>query len=231
MKRTIIMLLVILGCLIQYPAQAQKSVVMIITGNVKDSITGGPVTGATISAENIDLSPVQSDNNGEFKFIIMTSNPVMLQVNKERYKTFEKLLTLQERVDLNIRLIPHKTQTRIIFSDFRKNSHISGRIEGLPPSEFEDYKILVYVLTDKWYIHPWAENAEGRGYASISNDGTWKIGTVWRGYQAYRVAFLLTKKTTYPPSTVKVISDNTDQYLLAKIKHMANLIIEAPRGI
>lgn len=228
MKKGII-LLFIFGCLVSKPVHAQKSVVMIIDGIIKDSITDSPVAGATIST-NLDISPVQSNKKGKFKFIIMSSSPIALQVNKERYKVFEKLIIPQERLNLSIKLVPSETQAKIIFLDFEKNSHISGRIDQLLPSEYNDYKILVYVLTDKWYIHPWAENLEGKGYAGIRNDGTWRINTVWRGYQAYRVAFLLTKRETHAPSIVNVTSDNPDQELV-KINHIAKLIIEAPKGI
>jgi len=228
MKKVIILLF--MGLLVSNPIQAKKSVVIIIDGIIKDSITNSPIAGATISA-NLDISPVQSNEKGKFKFIIMSSAPTTLQVNKEGYKAFEKLIIPQERLNLSIKLVPSETQVRIIFSDFEKKSHISGRIDQLLPSEYDDYKILIYVLTDNWYIHPWAENAEGRGYASIRNDGTWRINTVWRGYQAYRVAFLLTKRETYALPIVKVISDDPDQDILAKINHIAKLIIEAPRGI
>ena len=34
-----------------------------------------------------------------------------------------------------------------------------------------DLKILVYVLTNEWYIHPWTTPEPGRGYATIDQDG------------------------------------------------------------
>lgn len=131
-------------------------------------------------------------------------------------------------------ILSHKTQSgsiNIEMTEFKKNRYISGKIHGLAPSESSKYRILVYVLTDKWYIHPWAENIAGRGYANINSDGTWEIGTIWRGYQAYRLAFLLTEHGIYPPATVNVNDNNPDKSLLSKISTSASLIIEAPEGI
>jgi hypothetical protein len=231
MKRMILLGLIILFCfMIDFAGQAQQSTVMIIMGDVKDSVTGNPISGTTISA-NIDVSPVQTDRNGNFRFIVMTPNPIVVKAYKEGYSTYEKLLSPQERVELSIRLTPQTSQVRIVMTSFRTNDSISGRVEGLSARDYKDYKILVYVLTNKWYIHPWAENVEGRGFANIRNDGTWRIGTVWRGYQAYRVAFLLTGQSTYSPPTVEIISDNPDKDLLSRIAPVAYSIIDAPVGI
>lgn len=230
MKGEIVFGLIILTCLMQDSVQAQKNIAMIITGNVKDSITGDPIIEATVSAS--DVSDIRTDRGGNFKVVVTTSNPIFVKVNKEGYIDFEKLLEPQEKVELTTRLIPEPLKKiEIMMTSFKSNSVISGQVEGLSPSEYKDYKVLVYVLTDKWYIHPWAENAEGRGFASIKNDSTRTITTVWRGYQAYRVAFLLTRRSTYPPPIVEITSRNPDQKLLSKINSVAHLIIEAPVGI
>lgn len=209
----------------------EKEVVMIVSGHVKDSVTDSPIEQATIAVSNSDISPVQTDKNGKFKFIILASKPILMRVTKEGYAAYEKLLEPQGKIELTIKLEKPSSKKSVAMTEFRSKSYISGRVEGLSTSEYRDYKILVYVLTDKWYIHPWAENAEGRGYASIRDDGTWRISTVWRGYQAYRVAFLLTKRTTYAPPTVNVVSENPDSDLLSKIHFEAESIIEAPEGI
>lgn len=229
MKRMIILGLFLLTCLLENSVQAKQGIVMIITGNVEDVVTGSPIAGATISAD-IDVSPVQTDQNGNFKFIIMLSNPIEIKVSKQGYNTFEKILIPQERTNLAVRLHPQTSQIKIIMTNFQSNSYISGQVKGLSPTERENYKVLVYVLTNKWYIHPWAENIEERGFASIRDDGTWRIATVWRGYQAYCVAFLLTNRSTIPPPSVEVTSDS-QQDLLSKIHPIAHLIIEAPKGI
>ena len=231
--RTIIKIFVIIVAIIllQSFIHAQEEVVMIVTGHVKDYVTDSPLTQALITVTDTDLSTIQTDKNGRFKFIVMTSKPISMRVTKDGYAAYEKLLEPQDKIELTIKLEKPSSRKSVVMTEFRTRASISGRIEGLSPTEYRDYKILVYVLTDKWYIHPWAENAEGRGYASIRDDGTWRISTVWRGYQAYRVAFLLTKKTTYAPPTVSVVSENPNSDLLSKISFEAESIIEAPQGI
>lgn len=124
------------------------------------------------------------------------------------------------------------SEIRIQMSKFISNSYIEGKVEGLLPEEYGDYKVLVYVLTNQWFIHPWAANREGEGYAKIERDGTWKIKTVQRDYQAYRIAFLVTKKSAYAPAVVKVESGDPDQVLITEIPSEAHEIVDpAPDGV
>lgn len=123
------------------------------------------------------------------------------------------------------------SETRLTMSAFQSNNYIEGKVEGIPAEEYEKYQILVYVLTDKWYLHPWAKNKEGMGFSTIQGDGTWRISTVWRGHQAYRVAFLLTERTLEPPSVIPVEQGDRNKPLLAAIPAKAHLIIKAPGGI
>lgn len=86
-----------------------------------------------------------------------------------------------------------------------KNRFIKGRVSGIDASHYDQYKIVVYVLTDKWYIHPYATGGEGKSFAKIAQDGTWKILTVRREFGAYEVAALIVKKDYKPPVTVENI--------------------------
>lgn len=83
-----------------------------------------------------------------------------------------------------------------------ENSHIVGRVTGLDPAQHDQYKVLVYVKTDKWYIHPYERGGEGLSFAKINKDGTWSIGTVKRQFLADLVAALLVRKDYAPPSIV-----------------------------
>ena len=63
------------------------------------------------------------------------------------------------------------------------DSHISGMIKGLPQEALEDFKVLFYVKTNRWYAHPYfqPENPqEGLAYAKINEDGTFRIKTIKR---------------------------------------------------
>src|ERR1044072_9130280 len=68
------------------------------------------------------------------------------------------------------------------------NQTISGEAKGLMPRDLVDYKVIVYVHTDQWYIHPYAGQGEGKSWASIKSDGSWQIRTVQREFAADSVA-------------------------------------------
>lgn len=208
------------------PAYTEEPSVVIVTGTIIDETTKEPITDAIVSSD-LDVSPVQSDKKGRFQFIVLSAHPFTVRVSRDGYAPFEKLLTPQNKVILDIRL--KRQNIKIIFDKFKKGSFLSGRVEGLAASDLSEYKIIVYVLTDKWYIHPFAENKAGRGYALLGKDGEWSIPSVWRGYQAYKVAFLLVPKGKYTPATV--IAAMPEQDLLAAVPHKTSLIIEAPEGI
>lgn len=120
---------------------------------------------------------------------------------------------------------------RISFDEAISNDHIRGTVEGLNPEIYRDYKVVVYRFTDQWYIHPYETGAEGRRFALINDDGTWKIKAVWRRNPASRLALLLTKRTTNSPSVVSAETRNPEESLLAQINTVAHHIIDAPEGI
>jgi hypothetical protein len=71
------------------------------------------------------------------------------------------------------------------------DSHISGVIKGLPQESLEDFKVIFYVKTNRWYVHPYfqPENPqEGLAFAKINSDGTFRIKTVRRAVAASRLA-------------------------------------------
>jgi len=80
------------------------------------------------------------------------------------------------------------------------NDSIVGHVNGLEPEDVANYKIIVYVHTDQWYIHPYAGQGEGKTWAAVRNDGTWRISTVRREFQANRVAALLVPRSLPEPN-------------------------------
>lgn len=77
------------------------------------------------------------------------------------------------------------------------DSHISGIIKGLPQDSLEDFKVLFYVKTNRWYAHPYfqPENPqEGLAYAKINEDGTFRIKTIKRAVTASRLAVSVVPK-------------------------------------
>ncbi len=211
-------------------SSAQEERVVIVDGVVQDSVTGNPIEGASVSAE-VDVWPVLSDGTGRFKLIFLASEPVQIEIHKEGYGLFERIVIPHPKITLDVQLVPLEDRPTIVLESFEREREIHGRVEAIEPAQMQGYKVLVYVLTDKWYIHPYAENREGRGYAAIESDGSWRIRTVFRGYQAYRVAFLLVASDTYAPSSVRVEGSDPSRALLANMVTKASLIIDAPEGI
>lgn len=104
------------------------------------------------------------------------------------------------------------TKPSITIKEIVSNDYILGEISGLTPKEYKQYKVVVYVKTDKWYIHPYADGEEGLTYANIKENGSWQIQTVKRPWPARKVAAFLVRKDYAPPRTC---------FSTEEIKHIA----------
>ncbi len=82
-----------------------------------------------------------------------------------------------------------KQKVTIKIDEIEQDEYIRGKVANFdsPPK----YKVLVYVHTDKWYIHPYAGQDEGSSWAAIKEDGNWTIPTVKRKFKANRIAALV----------------------------------------
>jgi hypothetical protein len=85
---------------------------------------------------------------------------------------------------------PCHAQTSITIDSIVENDSITGRVSGLPSAPL-NFKVVVYVHTDVWYIHPYASGGPGKSFALIAADGTWTIDTVKRQFAANSVAALV----------------------------------------
>jgi hypothetical protein len=96
-----------------------------------------------------------------------------------------------------------QTQKPSIFIDkIEEDQAISGHVTGLDRQSLKQYRVIVYVHTDMWYIHPYAGQGEGQSWAAIHDDGTWSIQTVHRPFNADQVAALVVSDTyAFPPRT------------------------------
>jgi hypothetical protein len=102
---------------------------------------------------------------------------------------------------------PAVGQVSITIDNIVANGFITGHVKGLNPSQYGNYRVLVYVHTDKWYIHPYAQGGEGRSFASIGAGGSWRIGTVRRRFKADSLAALLVHRNYPAPPTVMTLAD------------------------
>lgn len=85
---------------------------------------------------------------------------------------------------------------------FVRGSHISGSVKGIEPSNLTNYKIIVYVKTNIWYIHPFLES-----FATINSEGNWEIDTVDRPPSPTRIAVFLVGRDYRAPSTINRASE------------------------
>lgn len=200
-----------------------------ISGHVTDA-DGSPLEGVKIEVEKADLSTT-SKKDGAYKIVVADLAEAQLTFSLKEYESVTKSVKLAGKpLQLDVRLASGKVQIRMI--DFKKDVSIKGKVTGLDSKELEKHKIVVYVLTDQWYIHPFAVNEAGRGYANLDPQGNWELQTVWRGYQAFKVAFLLIRKEAYTPASVPLSSGPPESVLLQAVKCGDRfLIIDAPEGI
>lgn len=84
---------------------------------------------------------------------------------------------------------------------------ITGKVTGLTDAARKSHKIVVYVKTDKWYIHPYASGGDGKSWASIGSDGSWKIGTVKRESSASSISALVVPSNSAAPSTAETLGN------------------------
>lgn len=90
----------------------------------------------------------------------------------------------------------------ISINKISQDDHIAGTVTGLTEKGCADHKVVVYVKTDKWYIHPYELGGDGKSWASIGAKGSWKIETVRREFSASVVAALLVKRDSRVPAQV-----------------------------
>lgn len=92
---------------------------------------------------------------------------------------------------------------KVTIKDIISDDQVIGKATGLTPEGKECSKIVLYIKTDKWYIHPYVQGGEGKSYAAIQNDDFWNIETVYRGFSASSVAALVVRKDSKVPSATQ----------------------------
>lgn len=69
---------------------------------------------------------------------------------------------------------------RIVVTRFIPGDIMSGEVLGLSSSVCGHYKVVAYVRTDRWYIHPFAAGGDGKSYSILDSLCSWSITTVKR---------------------------------------------------
>ena len=75
-----------------------------------------------------------------------------------------------------------------------KNSHIKGYVTGLKETSLEDFKMIFYVKTNRWYVHPYQFNESqpsGYSYSDLTTGGSFWIRSHFRTPSKRMVAILV----------------------------------------
>lgn len=213
------------------PAQVAPRVCE-VSGTIVDA-SGRAIENAVIEAVGTGVSRVLSDANGKYKFYVVGQrNHFSLKISREGYETTSSQpVAPKDKISFDAQL-RRSGPVAVEMTRFVSGVSVSGKVTGLSREETGTHKVLVYVLTDRWYIHPFAENVDGRGYASIKADGSWRIDTKNRRHNPFKIAFVVVPEDYVPPAAIR-IGDDADAAILAKFgaKNRAHKIEKAPKGL
>lgn len=79
-----------------------------------------------------------------------------------------------------------------------KNSHIKGHVTGLPTDALEKFKVVFYVKTNRWYVHPYSHyegQEEGYSYSNLNTHGEFKVKTIRRDVPSKEMAVVVVPRS------------------------------------
>jgi hypothetical protein len=77
------------------------------------------------------------------------------------------------------------------------NEHIKGHVVGLPAEALDKFKVVFYVKTNRWYVHPYtyySGQEEGYSFSNLNANGEFKVKSVKRAVPAKELAAVLVPK-------------------------------------
>ena len=78
-----------------------------------------------------------------------------------------------------------------------KDEWIEGHVSGLPTEALDKFKVVFYVKTNRWYVHPYTYypgQEEGYSYSNLGHMGSFKVKTVKREVPSEKLAAVLVPK-------------------------------------
>jgi hypothetical protein len=87
--------------------------------------------------------------------------------------------------------LPQGNAAQVAITNIVADGTIQGTATGLPAAAQRNACVVVYVHTDIWYIHPYANAGQGQSFTPIDAQGNWQLDTVRRQFPANRVAALV----------------------------------------
>ncbi len=87
--------------------------------------------------------------------------------------------------------------TEVVVDEIVKNSHIKGHVKGLPTEAYDKFKVVFYVKTNRWYVHPYMYyegQAPGYSYSNIDSQGNFEVKTISRNVPSKELAVVVVPK-------------------------------------
>lgn len=78
------------------------------------------------------------------------------------------------------------------------NDSIQGHVKGLPTEALDKFKVVFYVKTNVWYVHPYMYyegQEEGYSYSNLNTKGEFKVKTVRRAVPSKELAAVVVPKS------------------------------------
>ena len=88
--------------------------------------------------------------------------------------------------------------TVVSVDEIVRDSHIKGHIKGLPTEAYEKFKVVFYVKTNRWYVHPYTYQEgqdPGYSYSNLNENGEFFVKTVRRDVPSRQLAAVLVPKS------------------------------------
>ncbi|MCG8455657.1 MAG: carboxypeptidase-like regulatory domain-containing protein [Holophagales bacterium] len=205
------------------PGWAREAV--LVQGTVQDA-AGQPLENVAVQQVDTDLSAVVTDAAGRFRFLASTDSA-------ERRISFsmpgygDVVASIDGSGELDVVL--HRSDLRVCLEGFESGGLLRGSVHGLAPGHHQALKVLVYVLTDSWYIHPEATNEPDRSFALVDEAGRWQLATIRRQHQATKLAVLVVPRHFLAPSVLGARASVEET--LRRLSPLAYAVYDAPEGI
>lgn len=94
--------------------------------------------------------------------------------------------------------------TEVAVDSIIANEWIKGHVTGLPTEAYDKFKMVFYVKTNIWYVHPYAYyegQEEGYSYSNLTAKGEFKVKTIKRAVPSKELAAVLVPKSFKIKST------------------------------
>lgn len=87
--------------------------------------------------------------------------------------------------------------SEVVIDEIIRDQHIKGHINGLPQEAYEKFKVVFYVKTNRWYVHPYSYydgQEEGYSFSNLNSNGEFRVKTIRRQVPSKELAVVLVPK-------------------------------------